>query len=257
MSRGTTLTLYRVYKTFPVTDEQYERAISGYRELHEWYGHQDFDPNDVPLVMSIKPNDEYEINENGVRSYVEPRTVEDYRIKHRTGFFLRDDRIWCDRLLEWNFTSGFDALVDHFNLDYYGWRNEAVIIGKQDAREMLSAIEYILGGVWDHRLEASMHNKFVKMFTDGYQCCSYWKYVNRNKTDASRRVYEFSQSGCHVTVRLPGRKKGEDDCDYAEDNESIESWLRNFATGLRAYLESDNWSFGDKEELILVYSAWG
>ncbi len=33
--------------------------------------------------------------------------------------------------------------------------------------------------------------------------------------------------------------------------------LRNFATGLRAYLESDNWSFGDKEELILVYSAWG
>ena len=42
MSRGTTLTLYRVYKTFPVTDEQYERAISGYRKLHEDYGHQDF-----------------------------------------------------------------------------------------------------------------------------------------------------------------------------------------------------------------------
>ena len=84
MSRGTTLTLYRVYKTFPVTDEQYERAISGYRKLHEWYGHQDFDPKDVPLVMSIKPNDEYETDESGVRSCVEPRTIEDYRIKHRT-----------------------------------------------------------------------------------------------------------------------------------------------------------------------------
>lgn len=257
MSRGTTLTLYRVYKTFPVTDEQYERAISGYRKLHEDYGHQDFDPNDVPLVMSVKPNDEYEINENGVRSYVEPRTVEDYRIKHRTGFFLRDKRIWCDRLLEWDFTSGFDALVDHYSLDYYGWRNEAVIIGRQEAKEMLSAIEYILGGVWDDRLEASMHNEFVRLFTDGYQCLSYWKYVNRNKTDASRRVYEFSQNGCHVTVRLPGRKKAEDECDNAEDNGSIEYWLRNFATGLRAYLESDNWPFGDKEELILVYSAWG
>ena len=29
------------------------------------------------------------------------------------------------------------------------------------------------------------------------------------------------------------------------------------STGLRVYLESDNWSSGDKEELILVYNAWG
>ena len=257
MSRGTTLTLYRVYKTFPVSDEQYERAISGYRKLHEECVRREFDPKDVPFVMSIKPDDEYETDANGVCRCVEPRTIEDYRIKHRTGFFLKDDRIWCDRLLEWDFSSSFDALVDHYNLNYYGYRNEAVIIGKQEAKEMLSAIEYILGGVWDDRLEASMHNKFVKLFTDGYQCISYWKYVNRNKTDASRRVYEFSQNGCRVTVRLPSRKKSEDYCDYAEDNESIEYWLRNFATGLRVFLEADNWSLDDKEELILVYSAWG
>lgn len=257
MSRGTTLTLYRVYKTFPVTDEQYQHAIDGYRKLHEECGWQDFNPNDVPLVMSIRPNDEYETDENGVRSCVEPRTVEEYRIKHRTGFFLRDNRIWCDRLLEWDFTSSFDALVDHYNLDYYGYKNNAVIIGEQDAKEMLSAIEYILGGIWDDRLAASMHNKFVKLFTDGYQCLSYWKYVKRNKADASRRVYEFSQNGCHVTVRLPRRKTSEDYYDCAEDNESVEYWLRNFATGLRAYLESDNWSLADKDELILVYSAWG
>ena len=60
--------------------------------------------------------------------------------------------------------------------------------------------------------------------------------------------------GC---VRLPNRKTAEYDCDCTEDNESIEYWLRNFATGLKVFLESDNWSFGDNEELILVYSAWG
>ena len=180
MSRGTTLTLYRVYRGFKVSEEQYELAMAGYRRLSDEC-RRTFDPNDIPLVMAIKPFDEYETDKPGVRRHIEPRNIEEFRARHYCGFFLRDDRYWCDRLLEWNFTSGFNALMEHYSLDYYSYRNSEVRISKEEAGQMLSAIEYILGGVWDDQLAAAMHNQFVHMFTEGYEWTSYWKYVCKSQ----------------------------------------------------------------------------
>ncbi len=257
MSRGSTLTLYRVYRQFKVTDAQYEQALWGYRRVKEECGCP-FDPKDIPLVMSLKPFDEYTEDGKGIRRYVEPRDVEEFRGKHYTGFFLQDDRRWCDRLLQWDFASGFDALVEHYSLSGYDYRNSQVTISRGEAVQMLTAIEYILGGVWDDHLEASMHNPFVRLFTEGYGCAAYWKYVNRRRYDSARRVFDFEQCGCKVRVQLPPQKKDYDEDDYecAEDNEIVECWLRTFASGLRAFLESDNWSLDDKVELLLVYGAW-
>ena len=256
MSRGSTLTLYRVYKDFKVTDAQYERAMSEYERSSKTFCGT-FDPKDIPLVMAVKPCDEYELDEAGVRRYVEPRDIEEYRAKHYCGFFLRDNRCWCDHLLEWNFTSGFDALIEHYSLSYCGYRNSEVRISKEEAGQMLAAIEYILGGVWDERLAMAMNNPFVHLLTDGYTSASYWKYKNRNRFDSNRRVLNFEQNGCKVTVSLPAKEQSSEQLDSTEDDESIEYWLRTFSSGLRAFLESDNWSSCDKEELMLVYRAWG
>ncbi len=252
------MTLYRVYKQFKITDTQYKMSVSHYRKSCEECCRA-FDPEDIPLIMALKPFDEFEDDGNGVRRYVEPRNVEEFRAKHFTGFFLRDERYWCDRLLEWNFNSGFDALMEHYSLNYYNYRNSEVKVSKVEAAQMLSAIEYILGGIWDDRLEAAMHNPFVHLFTEGYGCASYWKYVNRKRFDSTRKVLNFEENGCRVSVHLPPIKNAsvEDEYECAEDNESVEYWLRTFASGLRALLESDNWTNGENVELLLVYSAWG
>ena len=253
MSRSSTLTLYRAYPKFKVPDDVVREAEEAYAALSERYRLVRTDDADLPEVVALwHPG----VQAGGEEA--KAKTVEEYRLRNYTGYFLRDRRIWCDRLLSWDFSSGFDALIDHYMLEPYTWSRSSVLLPEEEAQDMLFAIEYLLGGVWDDRIAAVANNGFVRIFSDGYNCTSYWKYMNRRAIDASREVYEFEKEGCKVTVQLPDRKEAEKKAYTPEDAEGdmeIERWLRDFASGLRAFLESDGRSNDDDHELVLEYSC--
>ena len=209
--------------------------------------------------MSTRPDWDYDRDDDPIQISRSQDRVDAYRANHYTRYFLRDERTWCDKLLEWNFISGFDPLILHFNLSYYGYANSSMLISSSLANEMLSAIEYILGGVRDDRIARTMHNDFISVFTDGYNCNSYWKYVYRNKLSSKSGTLRFRERGCEVSVKLPRNKKRDDtyDRELQEGDSEIEYWLETFADGLRAFLKSDNWRSESDERLILEYSCWG
>ena len=263
MSRGSTLTLYRAYPKFKLTDEQFHYAVKQYvdsnrnsslfRHCSEYACEKD-----LPVVMAMGPRWDDDRDDDPVHITGSSEGVNAYREKHYTRYFLRDEHVRCDKLLEWNFISGFDALISHFNLSYYGNANSGMLISSALANEMLSAIEYILGGDWDDRIARTMHNDFISVFTDGYNCNSYCKYVYRNQA-YNGETFHFREGGCEVSVKLP-RKKARDeiyDRESAESDSEIEYWLETFADGLRAFLKSDNWGSESDERLVLEYSCWG
>ena len=107
-----------------------------------------------------------------------------------------------------------------------------------------------------------MNNPWIKIFSEGGNCDSYWKYIYRNRNKGRIDKIHLSGNGIKVTVTLPKNgKKSEEDEEYAaelnESNENIEYYLRNVANALRAFIESDNWSYEDDTELVLEYNAWG
>ena len=261
MSRGSILTLYRAYPKFKVPDDVFLLAQKEYEERRDVGYPPKTNGPDLPEVMSLKPHGEYEIGEVGIRQEVTPKTIEDYRRRFFTGNFLRDRRIWCDELLHWDFGSSFDALIEHYSLCPYYWNESDVLISKEDAAAMLTAIEYVLGGVWSDSLAITMRNNpFIKVFTDGYNCLTYWKYVNRRAIEANKKVFVFGNTGCKVTVSLPDYQEQDERIYSREDvewDETIEHWLRDFSTGIRAFLESNAYSCDGEHELILAYSCWG
>lgn len=282
MSRGSTFTLYRAYNDFKISDKWRSKLLAAYHDFnkkHDWGCSLSDDlpenernkilaekearwTEDVPLVMNLDFNADYSFDRE--KEYGDD--VEKYRNKKYTNFVLRDDNRFCDKLLEWDFGSSFDCLIEHYHLNYYDFQNSAVIIKKEDAKEMLSAIEYLLGGKWDDSIEIAMNNPWIKIFSDGGNCDSYWKYVYRHRFDAKKKTFKFSDGGVEVTVKVPtnNSKKSKDDEDdeaylaeLSESNDTAEFFMRNTANALRAFLESDNWSYGNETELVLVYSAWG
>ena len=260
MSRGSTLTLYRAYPKFTVSDEVFLQAQKEYESESDSYLHPKTEGPDLPEIMMLKPHREYIVGEDGIHHKVEPKTVEEYRLRHYTGNFLRDRRVWCDELLRWDFGSSFDVLIDRYSLNPCFWKRSSILLTKDVARKMLVAAEYILGGVWDDRMSLVAKNEFVKLFTDGYNCTSYWKYLNRHAIEANQKVFEFENEGCKVIVKLPDRKRrsnGSYTRADAECDEEIECWLRNIASATRAYLESDEYSYNDEHELLLEYRCWG
>ena len=279
MSRGSTFTLYRAYNKFKVDDAQKRKILAEYHDFnktHDWgRSYMESDSiteeerikaleererkwtEDVPLILNIDFRAEYDFDCDK-----KCESVDEYRSMHYANYVIKDDGRYCDKLLEWDFTSSFDCLIDHYHLNYYNFRDNAVIITNETAKEMLTAVEYLLGGKWDDGLEISMNNPWIKIFADGNNCDSYWKYVNRHKR-SPKDTYNFSENGISVTVSIPSATKtaDKDDESYlaelSESNEQMEFYLRNTANALRALVESDNWSYGDDTELVLVYSAWG
>ncbi len=280
MSRGSTFTLYRAYNKFKADNTQIsslKEEYYKYNKKHNYFGEtnlftgkphtqDEIDRNEAQLREDVP--DIMELDFNGEREHFDREkydSVKDIRNKKYANFVRASDGVFLDKLLEWDFTSGFDCLISEYSLNY-GFRNNAVVIDSGTAKEMLAAIEYLLGGKYDDSVEASMNSHFIKIFSDGNSCDSYWKYVNRHEFDKKKTEYEFSNAnGVKVKVTLPLTQKkseGEDEDDiYAreidESNSEQEYYLRRTATVLRTFLEADEWSFNDDTELVLVYSCWG
>ena len=291
MSRGSTFTLYRVYNGFKA-DQKVIDALKDeyyrYNKRHDYFGEKDFFTGKSHTQEEILRNDKrlrenvplvMELDFKSERDWCDrPKygTADEMRKGLFANYVNRDSGEYMDKLLEWDFTSGFTCLIHEYSLNY-DFLREAAVVEPEDARQMLAAIEYLLGGRYDDAVEASMNNRFIKVFADGNDCDSYWKYVYRHRFDGRRSEFDFEDpSGVKVKVTLPqkpGAKKsdgenvseedGEEDEDsiyFAEMRESDreqEYYLRNAANALRALLESDNWSLHDDTKLVLVYSCWG
>lgn len=278
MSRGSTFTLYRAYNNFKIDDESRSKLLENYysyNKKHDWggtWGEENLTEEkkaeitkekerrwreDVPIVMNLDFSPDYDWERSG-----KTKTLAEFRNRRYTNFVLNDGR-FCDELLSWDFCSGFDCLIEHFHLNYCNFKDNSVIIDKGTAKEMLAAIEYLLNGVWDDSIEATMHNPWIKIFANGGNCDSYWKYVYRNSGRGCRKnIFKFSGDGINVVVKIPKAKKDGDEDDLyenelSESDESMEIYFRSAANALRAFLETDDYSYSGETELVLVYSAWG
>lgn len=259
MSRGSTFTLYRVYDGFKVPEDVVRGAIASAiaRERRGLWSVKERSDEELelglPLVLSAYSRSVDEPWE----AEPKPQSVDEYRHRHFASTFLRKEGLWCDRLLEWTFCSWFDALVNEWNLNYYGPTSDT-IVSREDASEILAAAEYLLSGRWESR-ELVLNNRYVNVLAKGNSSSEYWKYVKRAENEKKARVHTFEDAGCKVTIELPelSKRDEEDEWDCSEDNEQSERDLRRLCTALRAYLESGDYPWEKETRLMLVYEACG
>ena len=185
----------------------------------------------------------------------DPETVEDYRLRYHTSTFLLKERLWCDRILSWNFGSMFDALIHHWGMGYYGV-NTMLLVSEEEAKKILAAAEYLLSGGWTVKT-LSPANEYVDILASGNSVWSYSKYVRRRKVEREKRVHTFSDAGCKVTVELPVAAAHSDDAEDEADDSGVESDLRLLASALHTFLEADNWASDRETKLVLAYETWG
>lgn len=257
MSRGTTLTLYRAYRKFKVPDATISEAIAKEVEkVRKFYG-KNISATDEQIAERVSPILSAYVYPGNV-SYWEaddPETIEDYRLRNHTSTFLREEGIWCDRLLEWDFCSTFDALVEHWGMSCYG-ENRMRLITSSEAEKMLAAAEYLLSCAWESKVLAPA-NEYVNILATGNSCWDYAKYTKRKKLEAMRRVHTFSDAGCRITVELPRVRKMDWDEEDERCDEELESHLRLLASALHTFLDADNWASEKWSKLVLSYQAWG
>lgn len=281
MSRGSTLTLYRAYNNFKVDAEKIKAIKTEYVEYNKKHNHfyywndsrkteeqqkAEFEERcntNIPLILNETFTRDYE--------YTEPeyKSVDEYRKRNYQSKIISTDGRRLDELLEWNFTSGFDCLINEWNLNYYAFRNNEFIIDKDTAKQLLAATDYLLGGEYSDSIERSMNNPFIRILAEGNTGDSYWKYVHRKRNAKKMEKFTFGdRDTVKVTVELPKKKKpkkGEDGYDEEEEylaeldesNETQEYYLRNLSNALKAFLYPEDYSYRNETELVLVYSCWG
>ena len=284
MSRGTTLTLYKKYN-LKMDDESFKGVVGKYAEHNkasDYSGAKKADEEyakDIPIVMEVEPFRQESKYDEATGTWVDIRPEKTLcNLKNKVvGHVDSRDHMYCSKLMEWSFGSMFDCLVNHFAINCCTFERSTVEITPTEARKMLAAINYILGGNWDDKVAVGMNNPYIYIFTEGYNCDSYWKYRYRNKM-TPRKTFNISKDGYEITVKCPDfEKKRDDDDDFMsmeinESNEFIESSLDEFRNGLLAFLRSDNWDrYSEDDEsnkdgwlghdrdykYLLTYEYWG
>ena len=257
MSRGSTFALYRAYTKFKVPEETLKRVVAkGVAEARKELG-IDASLTDCQLAERLPPIlSAYECpNHVPYQIDPDPETVEDYRLRYHTSTFLLKERLWCDRILSWNFGSMFDALIHHWGMGYYGV-NTMLLVSEEEAKKILAAAEYLLSGGWTVKT-LSPANEYVDILASGNSVWSYSKYVRRRKVEREKRVHTFSDAGCKVTVELPVAATQSDDAEDEADDSGVESDPRLLASALHTFLEADNWASDRETKLVLAYETWG
>ena len=120
-------------------------------------------------------------------------------------------------------------------MDSYNWDRCQHVIDVGTARMMLQACNYLLSGKWSDETEKLLDNKWIQIFADGNDCCSYWKYLYRND---KKRLRELAS-------------------DADNDNDDVEWQLKQMRNALNAFVNiDDEYLYHDKLEYMLVYTAW-
>lgn len=280
MSCGTTLTLYKKYN-LKMDDAEFDALVQKYAEhgksTDSWRTSGDIPlseyAKDLPIAMELDPFRQDGRYDEETKSWIDtrpPRTLETVRAS-AVGHVDSRDRMYCGKMMEWDFGSSFDCLLSHFSIASYSSLKDSVVeISEAEASKMLVAIDYILGEDWSDKVADAMDNPYIYLFTQGYRCDSYWKYVYRNRA-CKGDVISVSKRGYDITIKCPHKDPdGEDDDMFSgeieESNATIRSNLCWFRNGLVAFLESDRWSRTDGSEwmgdgglyrYMLTYEFWG
>ena len=254
MSRGTTLTLYKKYN-LKMDSTEFKSVVRKYAEDNKKHDYScgkkkpiSEYAKDIPLVLERNPFQDRSVYDEKTGTWKDNRpesNIENLKDKV-VGHVDSRDGMYCSSLMEWSFGSSFDCLVNHFNIGSGGLRGSVIEISVADARKMLEAINYILGGNWDDKVATGMNNPYIYVFTEGYNCDSYWKYRCRNRVTPSK-TFKIKKDGYDITIKCPksDAKKSDDDIasefEINESNEAIESSLDTFRNGLLAFLRSNSW----------------
>lgn len=279
MARGSTLTLYKKYDV-KMDDDTFNSIVNKYiiyNREHDYSSKKKSDNvygKDIPIVMPLEPFKKESEYDEATQTWKDLRPLPTFEnIKNSLiGFVDSSDKMYCERIMEWSFNSSFDCLVEEYNLGHYGFSGTEMKITSSMAESMLIAINYILNGDWSEKAERGMSNRFIKTFTDGYNCDSYWKYIHRNSKNKNKKVFRVNQDGYDITIKCPVQKSSDSYETFGRENlesdEIIEHNLDMFRNGLLSFLKSDNWNrpYNDEDgwmkdvfkyKYMLTYGFWG
>lgn len=137
-----------------------------------------------------------------------------------------------DSVLHLEFNSIFSSLREHYeefeNLNSYG--NDRHVISRDEAVEMVRAIDYILLGKYDKGFEDVLGNEYVEIFGDLDREYSLWKYRQTFPEDTEYR---------------------------GTDIDDLRSSLREIRTILDAYLIATRDPDENAGRYLLTYVVWG
>ncbi len=254
MSRGSTIIMYRMYKNCKVPDAVFEKAKEAYANQDKKYPpltKADL-PNgvvDLPVIMNSTPFPGWKT----IQKWEKSTNVKDVK-KLNDGYFLRDEKIWCERIMDWNFCSIFDCLVEHYDLNSYIRHKSMVVLSDQDVRDLYVASNYLLMGSWG-KVEP---NPFVNILANENLGDSYWKYVYRNRVGKMKNI-KIEQDGYKINISCPLPNEDEDAyADYSESNETFENIYTRLRNATALCLEkNDDLLENDPVKYFLVYERWG
>lgn len=238
MSSGSYFTLYRKYKT-KITDVERAAIEARYKKDNE----NSFMSSDkaaeavvrLPMILDPRLGEDETVYDEQQKIW---KDVRDYSINGLRANYLRvfrDDNTYLDELMSWHFNSSFNCLKSEWCMDSYNWDRCQHVIDVGTARMMLQACNYLLSGKWSDETEKLLDNKWIQIFADGNDCCSYWKYLYRND---KKRLRELAS-------------------DADNDNDDVEWQLKQMRNALNAFVNiDDEYLYHDKLEYMLVYTAW-
>ena len=239
MSSGSYFTLYRKYKA-KITDAERADIEARYAKDEEESGLSRASSDKsvpaeprLPAVLNPKIDEKESVYDDANKQW---KDVRDYSINGLRANFLkvlRDDNSYLDELMSWHFNSSFNCLKNEWSMQSYSWDKCQHVIDYGTAKLMLQACNYLLSGKWSDETEKILDNKWIRIFADGNDCCSYWKYLYR---DNKKRLREIESD---------------------EDSEDIEWQLKQMKNALEAFVNADDdFLYHDRIEYVLVYTAW-
>jgi len=114
------------------------------------------------------------------------------------------NRTEYDILLEAHFTSGFNCLIQEFNMNAYNKYGEKIIT-LPTAKEMVQAINYILSLKYSRQTELILNNYYINVFEDLYSLF-YRRYSNykaeNEDEDFQNETIEDDKEGIYYLKKL-------------------------------------------------------
>lgn len=181
MSRGTTVTLLRVYSGKTV-DEATVKAMAE----HEARG-----------SMSGLPD-----NSRDSTARKLPAVIRDSRQGKSENYscILVGTREEADVLLKTSFTSGFTALKEGLGLEYYSAADSIAVLSPVEARELQQACRYLLSRKYSREMEYVLDNKWIELLANPNGGDIFWDYYYRDDKKALREA--IREDGMYTDTHL-------------------------------------------------------
>lgn len=143
--------------------------------------------------------------------------------------------------MRFDFISDFSELCDEYRMGSGGtWKDNERIISKDDCKQILVALKYLLNGEYSDKIEEVLDNKWIAIFGQHYP-----KYSTPENNEYIIEKIERGQYSIH---------KGDmyEDNLRKLENQSREHLFRRIALAMELALSEDYHSYST--ELVVVYS---